>query len=234
MFKKALLAGFLAVSSVGASAEIVTIGDLSTDATYDIIADTVKGREYMRFDQFDMTYADTLASTQAGGQYEGWAIATSSISDDFINAIFSQSGENDCSTGAFETYGEICGTRSELVTNPFGYSHNHYYAYVSTHETTGRAPKDVGIARLNGLVRDYDDKWTFAQADIFNLAGSDPINFLLYRENAAHLGGFNTAAAANNTVVETPTADVPVSFPALGALFVMSVAGFRASKKGVK
>ena len=71
--------------SGAAQGAIFTYGNLTTDDATDIIADTVTGRQYLRFDTFNLTYADTVA---AGGTYEGWSIADSTISDDFIEGLF--------------------------------------------------------------------------------------------------------------------------------------------------
>lgn len=94
MFKKPIIAMLLSMGLAGAAqASVVTFSYLSTNANYDVIADMERGREYLRFNTFDLTYAQAVAATQVGGQYEGWSIASSDISDDFINALFSRSGE---------------------------------------------------------------------------------------------------------------------------------------------
>lgn len=85
---KIVLTSVLTLSSAFANASIITFGDLSTDVAYDIIADTERGREYLRFDKLSTTYAETITSISSGGIYEGWSVANSDISDDFINALF--------------------------------------------------------------------------------------------------------------------------------------------------
>jgi len=53
----------------------------------DYITDTSTGRQYLRFDTFIMTYAETLNAISEGEIYDGWSIATSEIADDFYSAI---------------------------------------------------------------------------------------------------------------------------------------------------
>ncbi|NOX08507.1 MAG: hypothetical protein GXP22_03290 [Gammaproteobacteria bacterium] len=78
-----------------------------TDDITNFITDTATGREYLRFDAFDLSYADTVIATSAGGVYENWSIATSKISDDFIDAALGVA-TSPC-TGAV-AYNTTCGT----------------------------------------------------------------------------------------------------------------------------
>jgi hypothetical protein len=56
------MASALMISSLSVSAEILTYGNLQTDTEGSIIADIVEGREYMRFDEFDLIYQQTLGA----------------------------------------------------------------------------------------------------------------------------------------------------------------------------
>jgi hypothetical protein len=214
----------IALASMSANAELVTHGYLTSDSQYDVIADTNRGREYLRFDTFDMTYADTLASVQAGGIYEGWSVADSIISDDFINAMFAQSGENACST-AVDTGYEECGTLTGWVDGDFGESYSQqgeHYAYLNIETNT------LGLfhTSMSGVVSDYYSWSTPGHLDKFSLANNGyPINLLMYRENNLHIGGFNEEAAASNTV---GSASVPL--PATAALLGLGLLGFGARR----
>lgn len=232
ILKKVFVAGTLVLASLAAQAEIVTFGNLTSDSDYDIIADTVMGREYLRFDTFDFTYAQTVAAIQIGGQYEGWSIADSDISDNFINALFSQNGENSCSTGLMESYGELCGSLSGWVKGNLGESYltheGDHYAYLSTHESEGRVSQEIGLGYItkNGEVRDYDDWLSIDYLDTFNSASGQPINLLLYRDNSSHIGGFDMDAVINNIVA---SASVPL--PASLGLLGLSMVGFGFRRK---
>ncbi len=221
MLKKTMLACALAITTLGANAEIVSFGDLATDANYHIVADTKKGREYLRLDAFDLTYAQTVSATQVGGIYEGWSIAGTSESDDFINALFSQDGENPCSTGV-ESHGETCGGLSGWYDGAFGASYlssGDHWAFLSS------GPQVVGLGYINstGAVTDYNS-WA-GEVSLDSFSGENPINLLLYRENAAHLGGFNAYAVENNLV--TSASDVTSPFAAGALLLSLAGMGFR-------
>lgn len=229
-FKKMVLVSVLALSSVAVNAQVITYGNLSTDAAYNIIADTDMGREYMRFDEFDMTYDETVTATSVGGIYEDWSIANSSISDDFINAMFSQHGENACSTGN-EVSGELCGYLAGWTSSDFGFSFAptlDYYAYLSGNEDP------IGLLSISSLgkVNDYEGSAvTIAVMDSYSYAGNgSPLNLLIYRENTLHIGGFNINAAENNitNLNEASSVPAPATLGLLG--LVMAGLSFRRNK----
>jgi hypothetical protein len=205
---KIALESVLAISSISANAEIITHGNLSTDAAYNVIADTEIGREYLRFDTFDLSYAQTIAATNTGGIYEGWAIAYLNIANEFISGITSGTGQlsgwNDGDFGA---------SYDSVVYDMF--------TFIPTYGATwaGRVTLEA-----NGI--SSADNWTFmGNADSYNISQGTPVNLLMYRENEAHLGGFNEYAAANNIV----GASVPL--PATLGFFGMALAGLLARKK---
>jgi hypothetical protein len=89
--KLVLAASILLLVSVQAGAAIVTYGNLTSDDSTFIITDTSTGREYLRFDRFNLSYADTLLAVRAGGVYEGWSIADATIADMFVEGLFTGS-----------------------------------------------------------------------------------------------------------------------------------------------
>lgn len=172
-----------------------------------------------------MTYAETVAATSEGGIYEGWSMADSVISGDFVNGLFGQHGDNVCSVG-LTTYGEKCGTLVGWQDNDFGVSYLDYYdhyAYLVTDSAAGL----VGIDGRNGNVLEYEN-WSYP-ASVDGYSSTRSINFLLYRENSAHLGGFNAHAAEHGIV---GSSSVPL--PASGGLLALVLAGFAFGRKSKK
>lgn len=223
MFKKLIIVSALLLSmSNVAQAEVITFGDLSTDAQYNVIADTVKGREYLRFDAFDMTYAQTVVATSAGGIYEDWSIADSYISDDFVNALFSQNTGNPCIVNV-ESSAIYCGALSNWSDGLLGNSYTNstdYFYYINSYSPTNAGYVEI---RSDGSVTQTDIWSSASSGDQYN------INFLLYRENSAHLGAYNINAAANNIVGNGNSASVPL--PASGGLLAMAMGLFGFMRK---
>ncbi len=175
------------VLSTSVNSAVITYGDLSTDNTTDYITDTTTGREYKRFDTFDLSYAATLAAVQPGGIYDGWNIATSVVSDDFINAAFGVAA-SPCDGAA--PYDTQCGTLPGWFDGSFGHSFTtnvDNFWYLSTLDTPNRQEKQLGTVEFssNGQVSDADDWSSAFYADQFNIQSGAPINALLYRDASA-------------------------------------------------
>ena len=178
-----LLATTLTLTST-VSATIITYGNLTSDNTTNYIEDMVTGRQYLRFDTFDLTHADTVTATSAGGIYEDWNIATSEVADEFVSAILGTSST--ACTGAV-AWGTQCGSVAGWTDDAFGTSFNisaDRFTYISTQASPGRPAQVLGMTQLyqNGNVFKYDD--FFDSADSYNRASGLPINFLLYRDAA--------------------------------------------------
>ncbi|ARN75135.1 hypothetical protein [Oceanicoccus sagamiensis] len=107
MFKPILVLAALTLS-LCANSTIVSHGDLLSDDSTDSISDTVIGREYKRLDSFDLSYAETLLAVREEGIYQGWNIADSVISGQFIAAA--PGGQPLCS--GHIVLGTVCGTLS--------------------------------------------------------------------------------------------------------------------------
>lgn len=175
------------VLSTSAHTAIVTHGNLVTDDTTNYIADTVSGRQYLRFDTFDLTYADTVAATSAGGVYADWTIATSQVADDFYASALGL-GSTPCSGAT--SYAISCGVISDWADDDFGVSYFSYediFWYISTNITPGREDLPIGLGRitLDGTIQDLDDyTWRHYDIDSYNLSVA-PMNALLYRDVSA-------------------------------------------------
>jgi len=165
-----------------ANASIITHGNLTTDTDSNVIIDTQTGRQYLRFDEFDLTYAETLGATSTGGIYEEWNIATVSISDDFIQALFPTNLNNPCITDDVTPIGTECGIISNWVDDSLGFSFNEnwdYFAYLNN----SLGLNNIGLVQLvdNGVVRDHEQWGSSTTLDEVNSLG-DPVHLLLYKD----------------------------------------------------
>ena len=178
-----LLATTLPLTST-ASAAIITYGNLTSDNTTNYIEDTVTGRQYLRFDTFDLSYTAVVTATSTGGIYADWNIATSVIADEFASAILGVSS-TPCSGSM--VYGTLCGVTGTWTDGAFGNSYdwnNDYFAFDSTQTTPAYGSgQEVGLMRIgsNGYIYKYDD-WG-PRTSLDGYYGTSSINLLLYRDD---------------------------------------------------
>ncbi len=186
--KSFAIAATTLVLSTGVNAATVTYGYLTSDDTTNYILDTNTGRQYLRFNENRLTYADTLIAVGAGGTYEGWSMATSTIADDFYSAILG-TATTPC-TGATSQY-TTCGYVTGWVDNVFGTSSRTWrdqFFYLSTFATPGVFARDVGLFNIEdtGQLRDTDDAMSFFDADVNVTTTADfVVGYMLYRDVAA-------------------------------------------------
>jgi hypothetical protein len=215
MLKKIMMASALMILSLSVSAEIITHGNLQTDTEGSIIADIVEGREYMRFDEFDLTYQQTVDAVGVGGIYEDWFLADKFNMNDFFFALF----ESDvCSVEAGE-----CRNLPGWNAGDFGatYGLNTGYTYISFLSGGSIPDKELGLFLINeNNDSAKENDWSSPQS----LDSFSGINLVLYREAPQHIGGINANAGA--------TASVPL--PATSLLFGLSVLGFGLSRRKSK
>ena len=97
------LAAVLAAPMASFAAPI-SFGALSSDdsGSTQIIHDSLNNYDWMRWDTLTLSYADTLAATSAGGQYEGWQFAYANEAQLFTNALL-QGLTNDCTITGSDT-----------------------------------------------------------------------------------------------------------------------------------
>lgn len=163
-----------------ASATVVTVGNLSSDNVTKITTDTVTGRQYTRFDAFDLTYAGTLAAIAQGGAWQGWSIATNKESNQFIASALGAT-TTPCFTS--QTYGVGCGKISNWTDNKLGSSYTSsadYYLFVGTQQNT------AGLLYIDssGSVTSYDNEYS-GLTTLDGYRGAISIDYLLYRDVAA-------------------------------------------------
>jgi hypothetical protein len=166
-------------------ATMITHGNLETDDSTNYITNTVTGRQYTRFDTFDMTVAQTEAAIESGGAYEGWSIATWVVADDFISSALGVAS-TPC-TGNVAA-GTVCGDISGWNDADFGASYTttqDYFAYMSAEVS---APISLVRFTADGVVWDYEP-WTNGHT-LDDYTGSSAINLLLYKDvPAPHILG---------------------------------------------
>lgn len=82
----------------------VSYGALSSDdsGSTQIIHDSLNNYDWLRWDAMTLSYADTLAATSAGGQYEGWQFAYANEAQLFTNALL-QGQTNACTVTGYDT-----------------------------------------------------------------------------------------------------------------------------------
>jgi hypothetical protein len=169
----AVSAALMSATAANAAIVPVTVGNLSSDSSTKITTDTKTGRQYTRFDAFNLTYADTLKAIASGGTWAGWSIVTADVSRSFIASVLAPASSN-CNL-----YGQTCGYAANWTDGKLGNAYDSdrdYYAYI---DKNGLA----GIVDLykNGAVSDYDYGDPLARFDNFK----DPsfrINYMLYRD----------------------------------------------------
>jgi hypothetical protein len=185
--KLVLAASILLLVSVQAGAAIVTYGNLTSDDSTFIITDTSTGREYLRFDRFNLSYADTLLAVRAGGFYEGWSIADATIADMFVEGLFT--GSTPCS-GIGTARGTECGILSDWIDGDFGDSYHadtDYFAFLNNNERPiGLVAFGDDNSAADGRVTQHEG-WSYIyRLNNFGVddGGANPINLLLTREGS--------------------------------------------------
>ena len=191
-YLKFVLSAILLALTTNVNATTYTYGNLTSDDTTNFITDTVSGREYLRFDTFNLSYADTVAAVGTGGLYEGYSIATSDIADDFYSAILGV--DSTPCTGA-TNYNTLCGGVTGWVDDAFGASYGgaaDLFFYLSTNQTPGRPELAVGHGLITtSFIADRDDWSTITASDSQN-----NINFLLYNDDVTAPSTVPVPAAA--------------------------------------
>jgi len=194
--------GVLALGSMPVNSAVITHGYLTTDDTTNYITDTNTGRQYTRFDAFDMTLAETRESLLSGGSFEGWSIATSVIADEFVASSLGVS-----STPCDDVYDTVdpdavygpdsifpsndCGKVSGWADGDFGDNVDEWTDYFYFFNDGSYGDTTIGEVEY-GYVHDNliyqheshltEDQFNFARfaEDQFELSG---LNMLLYKDS---------------------------------------------------
>jgi len=196
----------LAFGSISANSAVITHGYLITDDTTNYITDTNTGRQYTRFDAFDMTLAETRDSLLVGGSFEGWSIATSVIADEFVASslgVDSTLCDDDYDTGdpngvyepdftpRSDSGQNSCGKVSGWADGDFGdnvdeWTDYFYFLNDGSYGDTTIGEVEYGYVHDNLIYqsesRFTEDQFDFARfsEDQFELSG---LNMLLYKDS---------------------------------------------------
>lgn len=173
LWKLAFSTAALVLSS-SVNAAVITHGNLVTDDTTNFITDITTDRMYLRFNAFDLTYADTITAISAGGQFEGWSIATGHVVDDFLNAAL---GVSSTACDGPASYGTSCGTITGWTSGNFGDTYNSGLDYFAFLTSPGSA-RQTGLVLIepSGKINEYYNWGALTGPDTWN-----GINYLLYR-----------------------------------------------------
>jgi hypothetical protein len=100
----ALAAAAVLATPMASFAAPISFGALSSDdsGSTQIIHDSLNNYDWLRWDTLTLSYADTLAATSTGGQYEGWQFAYANEAQLFTNALL-QGLTNDCTVTGDDT-----------------------------------------------------------------------------------------------------------------------------------
>lgn len=158
-------------------------GTLEYSSDAQTITDLNTGRVYTSFDTYGVLYNDVLSSIAPGGSKEGWKLADSTIADQFVSALLAE--PSNC-IGPSE-YRASCGQLQDWNDGKLGENFDStfdYFMFLSTDETIGRPPNEVGFIGIDSfgdIVK--GDNWnTIAIADNFAIHADTPANYLLYRD----------------------------------------------------
>jgi hypothetical protein len=157
---------FLAASilmTTSTNAAVITVGNIITVDTTNYMENINTGRLYSRLDAtIGRTYEQlTTVDILSGGNWEGWSIATSQVSDDLISALLGVSSP--CS-GAVEN-GSTCGNMTDGIRSVLGVDGgDRYWVYLSTFDTPSFDENDLGyVFLLSEGIYDYDDHISIEQ-----------------------------------------------------------------------
>lgn len=173
------------------NAGLITVGNLQSDDATNFITDTTTGRMYSRLDAtLGRTFSQlTSIDIMAGGSWDGWSIATSVESDDFINALLG--GVSLCDGAA--AINAVCGTLGQWTDGMLGSSYDStydYWMYESTADTPNRTELHTGLDYIHSrlqyndyIIRNYDDWNGQPTADRYTQGRYGlSIGYLLFKE----------------------------------------------------
>lgn len=192
---------FLATSSSFAAP--VMVGSMSRVAGSDLIVDSLNNREWIGWDATrGLSYSQTVAATQSGGAFDGFAVANDADALLFLNALLgtphycSDPVTNICATGESPQREILVG--ESYFTSSQWYRADYEYVFYLSANGTGQAvgALEVHTAYL-GLdsVSNYSEWGTFADSDAYAVVPQS-IGWLLFRQSPGDVPEPGTVALA--------------------------------------
>lgn len=166
---------------------LVTVGNLFYDdnlSNNDVITDSLNDYDWLRWDTLaNYDYAQTVAATSAGGEYEQWTMATVDEAQKFVDALL---GPHACTTTDI-TFTVCYNSRAKTFNALLG----------DNFEADGDKTwflSDDNIGQTVGYIETFSDKsvykfndWSdFTSSDTYSTTGSNsirPVSWLLYRSS---------------------------------------------------
>ena len=181
------LAMGIAFATAAQSAPI-TIGSLSSndDGSTEVVTDSLNNREWLRWDILDdLTYAETVAATGAGGAYDGWTIGDINDAQLFVDALLGT--PNSCTTAqsVSTSCGTFTGSMVQLVGDNHGLGDGDAFAWFLSNNGTGAEAGFLFSVDQSGEIFKRNEYNAIATTDQFaanGTASSDPVSWLLYRD----------------------------------------------------
>lgn len=199
-----LLIAAALLGAVPAFAAPITVGSMFRADGSELIVDSLNDRQWLGWDVTrGLTYNETVAQTQAGGVFEGFAIARNADALLFLNALLGAS--HGCSDPAVTVcftdespqrehlVGESYFSRSNWAFDDFDYVF--YLSDNNIGEAAGALEVQTGDGNRSDSVSNYNEWGTFAATEAY--AGvPQSIGWLLYRQPSMSVPEPGSAALA--------------------------------------
>lgn len=144
-----ILVAAVALVAVSHAHAGIVVGNLSRATGSGVIVDSLNNREWLGWDVTrGLTYTQTVAATQTGGQFAGYSIAHNSDAQLFVNAML---GANSCTESGYAT---CANDENPLREQLVGESYWNYRAFGSNFDFDyAWFLSDNGVGQEVGLIR---------------------------------------------------------------------------------
>lgn len=195
--------GATLLAATSSFAAPVIVGSMSRVAGSDLIVDSLNHREWIGWDATrGLSYSQTIAATQSGGAFDGFAVANGADALLFLDALLGT--PHYCSDPAASTCAASESPQREMLvgesyfTSSQWYQADYEYVFYLSDSGTGQAvgALEVHTAYL-GLdsVSNYSEWGTFADSDAYAVVPQS-IGWLLFRQSSSGVPEPGTVALA--------------------------------------